>query len=102
MFVGVYEVPLTDSTAEDLYLAAPSHRHTVCVTNAHPSRDCFEARVAHFIDVPYGTVRDSADAPQRFVCVGIDFSPKRADTIGFIQILNYNDFGPCTPATYSR
>ena len=63
------------------------------MTNAETLCNRFESTVHHLVEITNGPVSDGAYASQGSMDVGIDFAPEGSHVIGFVRILNHDNFG---------
>jgi len=93
VFVGVDELPGGDFGAEDFDFAAPVDWAGVGVADTESAGQCLESGVVHFVNIADGSVSDGADAAEGFVDVAIHFSPEGAVGVGFVEVLDDDNFG---------
>ena len=80
-----------DALAKHFDGATPAHRPGMAVTDAQPTRQRLEARVAHLVQIADPAIDDDTDAAERAVHVAVHLTPERADDARLVEVLHDDD-----------
>ncbi len=92
VFVRVDELAGLDLGFEDFDFAAPAYRPGMGVAYTKAAGEGFETGVVHFVEVADCTVRNRPDAAEGAVDVAVHLAPEGAVGVGFVEILDDDDF----------